>query len=519
MSYAVLDTPSSTATSFTDLGLRPKITSALAQRGVTAPFPIQTATIPDALAGRDILGQGRTGSGKTLSFGLPMLHRLSGGATTAKRPRGIVLAPTRELALQIADALEPYANRQGLQLKVVCGGTSMVRQIAALKNSVDILIATPGRLRDLIEKRACRLDAVEIAVLDEADQMADLGFLPEMRLLLDQMPRSGQRMLFSATLDRGVSDLACEYLTDPARHSVDPSEGVVETMVHHRILVQPGDKDKLAAILASVHDRVIVFVRTQLGADRVAENMRGYGANARALHGGMAQEARTRTLAELRDGTISVLAATDVAARGIDVTGIDLVLNVDPAGGATDYLHRAGRTARAGRSGVVVTLVLPHQRRTATKLFAAGGVRVHEHEARGVFTPALAELTGVTSDRGIDTAIAHIAVRQAEREVVALGQRLAQAQRRVIDLRAAAETAEKTPLPRALRSHDRQGGRTRHGRTDESKRNSATSNRSRSKHHGEGRRKEGRPSRRFTKRDSGGSTRRGHSTRIRSHSS
>ncbi len=452
MSNAVLDhsavptVPSSESTkpnetpTFAALGLAPEVVQALAKRGVTSPFPIQAAAIPDAISGRDVLGQGRTGSGKTLTFGLSLLSRLEGGSTRSLRPRGVVLVPTRELAVQISEALEPYGSVLGLSIKVVCGGTSMSKQIQALKRGVDIVVATPGRLGDLINKqKACILDAVEVAVLDEADQMADMGFLPEVRALLDLMPHDGQRMLFSATLGRGVDTLVKRYLTNPATHSVDPAAGVSATMTHHQVLVKPRDKSAIIAAIAGRQSRAIVFVRTQLGADRVSADLREAGVQAQALHGGMTQDARTKTLAELKEGRIPVLVATDVAARGIDVDGIDLVLHVDPAADATDYLHRAGRTARAGRSGVVVTLALPHQQRSVARLLTNAGVEASPHVAHGAFDEALVAFTGARSLMGIQAEVAALAVRAAEREVVALASKLAEAERKVISIRKAAE--------------------------------------------------------------------------------
>ncbi|CAM5317526.1 DEAD/DEAH box helicase [Streptomyces californicus] len=339
---------------FGDLGLPEGIVRKLAQNGVTTPFPIQAATIPDALAGKDILGRGRTGSGKTLSFGLPTLAALAGGRTEKKKPRAVILTPTRELAMQVADALQPYGDVLGLKMKVVCGGTSMGNQIYALERGVDILVATPGRLRDIINRGACSLEDVQVAVLDEADQMSDLGFLPEVTELLDQVPAGGQRMLFSATMENEIGTLVKRYLSNPVTHEVDSAQGNVTTMSHHVLVVKPKDKAPVTAAIAARKGRTIIFVRTQLGADRIAEQLIESGVKADALHGGMTQGARTRVLEDFKKGYVNALVATDVAARGIHVDGIDLVLNVDPAGDHKDYLHRSGRTARAGRSGVVV---------------------------------------------------------------------------------------------------------------------------------------------------------------------
>ncbi|MEU7254997.1 DEAD/DEAH box helicase [Streptomyces rimosus] len=422
---------------FADLGLDEKIVRKLAANGVTTPFPIQAATIPDALAGRDILGRGRTGSGKTLSFGLPLLSRLAGGHTAKKRPRGVILTPTRELAMQVSDALQPYGDVLGLKLKVVCGGTSMGNQIYALERGVDVLVATPGRLRDIINRGACSLDDVETAVLDEADQMADLGFLPEVTELLDLIPSGGQRMLFSATMENEIGTLVKRYLTDPATHEVDAAQGAVTTMTHHVLVVKPKDKAPVTAAIAARKGRTIIFVRTQLGADRVAEQLCDSGVRADALHGGMTQGARTRTLADFKDGYVNVLVATDVAARGIHVDGIDLVLNVDPAGDHKDYLHRSGRTARAGQSGTVVSLALPHQRRQIFRLMEDAGVDASRHivGGAGAFDEDVARITGARSLTEVQADSATNSAKQAEREAQELSRELERAQRRAAELR------------------------------------------------------------------------------------
>ncbi|MFD7305361.1 DEAD/DEAH box helicase, partial [Streptomyces pharetrae] len=426
---------------FADLGLPEGVVRKLAQNGVTTPFPIQAATIPDALAGKDILGRGRTGSGKTLSFGLPTLTRLAGGRTEKKRPRAVILTPTRELAMQVADALQPYGDVLGLKMKVVCGGTSMGNQIYALERGVDVLVATPGRLRDIINRGACSLEDVQVSVLDEADQMSDLGFLPEVTELLDQVPAGGQRMLFSATMENEIKTLVDRYLNEPVLHEVDAAQGAVTTMSHHILIVKPKDKAPVTAAIASRKGRTIIFVRTQLGADRVAEQLRDAGAKAEALHGGMTQGARTRTLADFKDGYVNVLVATDVAARGIHVDGIDLVLNVDPAGDHKDYLHRAGRTARAGRTGTVVSLALPHQRRQIFRLMEDAGVDASRHiiQGGGAFEPEVAEITGARSMTEVQAESAGHAAQQAEREVAQLTKQLERAQRRAAELREEAD--------------------------------------------------------------------------------
>ncbi|WP_037680986.1 DEAD/DEAH box helicase [Streptomyces griseus] len=435
---SVEETPEVT---FAALGLPEGIVRKLAQNGVTVPFPIQAATIPDALAGKDILGRGRTGSGKTLSFGLPTLATLAGGRTEKHKPRAVILTPTRELAMQVADALQPYGDVLGLKMKVVCGGTSMGNQIYALERGVDVLVATPGRLRDLINRGACSLENVQIAVLDEADQMSDLGFMPEVTELLDQVPAGGQRMLFSATMENEIKTLVDRYLNNPVSHEVDAAQGAVTTMSHHILIVKPKDKAPVTAAIASRKGRTIIFVRTQLGADRVAEQLRDAGVKSDALHGGMTQGARTRTLADFKDGYVNVLVATDVAARGIHVDGIDLVLNVDPAGDHKDYLHRAGRTARAGRTGTVVSLSLPHQRRQIFRLMEDAGVDAGRHIIQGgaAFDPAVAEITGARSMTEVQAESAGNAAQQAEREVAQLNKQLERAQRRATELREEAD--------------------------------------------------------------------------------
>ncbi|MGW6024338.1 DEAD/DEAH box helicase [Streptomyces sp. NPDC055099] len=427
-----------TGPTFGDLGLPEGIVRKLAQNGVTSPFPIQAATIPDALAGKDILGRGRTGSGKTLSFGLPMLATLaSEGRTEKKKPRGVILTPTRELAMQVADALQPYGDVLGLKMKVVCGGTSMGNQIYALERGVDILVATPGRLRDIISRGACSLENTQIAVLDEADQMSDLGFLPEVTELLDQVPSGGQRMLFSATMENEISTLVKRYLNNPVTHEVDSAQGNVTTMTHHILIVKPRDKAPVTAAIASRKGRTIIFVRTQLGADRIAEQLCESGVKADALHGGMTQGARTRVLEDFKKGYVNALVATDVAARGIHVDGIDLVLNVDPAGDHKDYLHRSGRTARAGRSGTVVSLSLPHQRRQIFRLMEDAGVDATRHiiNGGGTFDPEVAEITGARSMTEVQADSAGNAATQAEREVKDLTKELERATRRATELR------------------------------------------------------------------------------------
>ncbi|MFG2694468.1 DEAD/DEAH box helicase [Kitasatospora sp. NPDC048407] len=372
----VQGTPSRPAAeSFAELNLPSGLMKELGAQGVTEPFPIQAATLPDALAGRDVLGRGRTGSGKTLAFGLPLLVRTAGKRAGARHPLALVLVPTRELAQQVTDALAPYAGVLGLRITTVVGGMSITRQANQVRRGTEVLVATPGRLDDLIQRGDVRLDDVAITVLDEADQMADMGFLPQVVKLLEQVAEGGQRMLFSATLDRNVDRLVNRFLTDPVTHSVDPSAGAVTTMDHHLLQLDPADKAETTARIAAREGRVIMFVHTKHGADRLAKQLRAHGVVAAALHGGKSQPQRNRVLDQFRDGQVTALIATNVAARGIHIDGLDLVVNVDPPIDHKDYLHRGGRTARAGESGTVVTLVLPEQRREVNRLMSIAGIR------------------------------------------------------------------------------------------------------------------------------------------------
>ncbi|MBQ1029853.1 DEAD/DEAH box helicase [Micromonospora sp. C97] len=387
--------------SFTTLGLPDPLVRALAQQGITSPFEIQRATLPDALAGRDVLGRGQTGSGKTLAFGLPMIARLADrNRARPMRPRALVLVPTRELAMQVNDALVPLGKAVGIFLKTAVGGVPYDRQIDALRRGVEIIVATPGRLGDLIERGICQLDDVEVTVLDEADQMADMGFLPEVTELLAKTPANGQRLLFSATLDGDVDALVKRFMTDPVTHSTAPSTASVSTMDHHMLLIPPHEKFPVAASIAARDGRTMVFARTQLGVDRLVEQLAAVGVRAGGLHGGKTQRMRTKTLAEFREGRMNVLVATDVAARGIHVDGVTLVLHVDPPKDPKDYLHRAGRTARAGESGAVATLVLPKQRRTTLAMMEKAGVAPAETRVR-VGDAALAELVGAREPSGV----------------------------------------------------------------------------------------------------------------------
>ncbi|WP_370461890.1 DEAD/DEAH box helicase [Micromonospora sp. ALFpr18c] len=386
---------------FAALGLPEPLVRALARQGITTPFEIQRATVPDALAGRDVLGRGQTGSGKTLAFGLPLLARVAAGKPARPmRPRALVLVPTRELAMQVNDALLPLGKSLNVFLKTAVGGVPYDRQIDALRRGVEIIVATPGRLGDLIERGICQLDDVEVTVLDEADQMADMGFLPEVTELLAKTPANGQRLLFSATLDGDVDALVKRFMNDPVTHSTAPSTASVSTMDHHMLLIPPHEKFPVAASIAARDGRTMVFARTQLGVDRLVEQLAAVGVRAGGLHGGKTQRMRTKTLAEFREGRMNVLVATDVAARGIHVDGVTLVLHVDPPKDPKDYLHRAGRTARAGESGAVATLVLPKQRRTTLAMMEKAGVAPAETRVR-LGDPALAELIGAREPSGV----------------------------------------------------------------------------------------------------------------------
>ncbi|WP_326698462.1 DEAD/DEAH box helicase [Streptomyces sp. NBC_01754] len=388
---------------FDDLGLPAPLLATLGAEGVTKPFAIQAATLPNALAGRDVLGRGRTGSGKTLAFGLALLARTAGRRADARRPLALVLVPTRELAQQVTDALTPYARSLKMRTATVVGGMSMGRQASALRAGAEVLVATPGRLGDLVGRGDCRLDRVTVTVLDEADQMADMGFLPQVTELLDQVRPDGQRMLFSATLDREVDQLVQRYLHDPVVHSVDPAAGAVTTMEHHVLHVQGADKYATTTEIAAREGRVIMFLDTKHAVDRLTAHLRGSGVRAAALHGGKSQPQRTRTLDRFRAGDLTVLVATNVAARGIHVDDLDLVVNVDPPTDHKDYLHRGGRTARAGESGRVVTLVLPDQRRDMARLMAEAGITPHTAQVRSG-EAELSRITGARAPSGVPVA-------------------------------------------------------------------------------------------------------------------
>jgi superfamily II DNA/RNA helicase len=369
-------TASAAPVSFATLGLPDPLVRVLAAGGVTRPFPIQAATLPDALAGRDVLGRGRTGSGKTYAFVLPLLTRLAGrpAARRPGRPRALVLAPTRELATQIDEAMAPLARALSLRTATVFGGVGPGRQIAALRAGVDVLVACPGRLADHLQAGHASLDAVEITVLDEADHMADLGFLPVVRRLLDQTPAQGQRLLFSATLDGGVDVLVRRYLTDPVVHSVDSRLSPVAAMTHHVLHVRADDRFAVLADLTATQGRTMVFTRTKRGAKTLTRRLVAAGVSAVELHGNLAQAARTRNLLAFADGAATTLVATDIAARGIHVDDVALVIHADPPVEHKAYLHRSGRTARAGAAGTVVTLMTDGQTAEVRDLTRKAGI-------------------------------------------------------------------------------------------------------------------------------------------------
>jgi superfamily II DNA/RNA helicase len=389
-----------TLPSFADLGVHPELVRALVTGGIREPFPIQAATLPDAIAGRDILGRGQTGSGKTLAFGLAVLTRLAGRRAEPHHPLGLVLVPTRELAMQVSDTLAPLARAAGLSTRLIAGGMPYAKQVRALERGVTVLVATPGRLVDLVKRGDIDLSSVTITVLDEADQMADMGFLPVVREILDTTKPNGQRLLFSATLDRDVDTLVRTYLRDAATHSLAPVHAQVETMDHHVLVVHPADRDEVTAQIAARDGRTIFFVRTQAGADRLADKLAAQGVPVGALHGGKSQAVRTRTLDAFRKGQTDALVATDVAARGIHVDGISLVVHVDSPTDPKDYLHRAGRTARAGESGTVVTLASPRQQRLVSSLAKRAGVDPYVARVRPG-DQTLSDVTGARLPSGI----------------------------------------------------------------------------------------------------------------------
>jgi superfamily II DNA/RNA helicase len=383
---------------FAELGVPAELVEVLADDGITTPFPVQAATLPDALAGRDILGRAQTGSGKTLGFSLPMVSRLAGGSTRSARPRGLVLVPTRELASQVTAVLKPLARAMNLWVTTIFGGVSYGPQVNALQRRTDIVVATPGRLADLISQGECDLSDVEVTVIDEADQMADLGFLPIVRRLLESTPDGGQRMLFSATLDAAIDVLARRFLTDPVLHSVDENSSPAE-IEHHVITIEPSHKLAVVSALAGGDKRSLVFTRTKHGAERLARQLTQAGIPAAELHGNLRQNARSRNLAAFADGIARVMVATDIAARGIHIDGIDLVVHADPPAEHKAYVHRSGRTARGGADGVVVTLQMRSQARDVTAMMRKAGITPHQEVAADADSAVLTEIAGPPAPR------------------------------------------------------------------------------------------------------------------------
>lgn len=397
------------AMSFHSLGLPPVMVHALRAAGIAAPFPIQAATIPDVLDGRDVLGRGPTGSGKTLAFGLPMLVRLKGSASRRGRPRALVLAPTRELALQIESALDEPALSLGLRVAAIVGGIPFKRQVDRLGRGVDLLIATPGRLVDHLGKRTISLDDVLVTTIDEADHMAELGFLPQVEAVLDATPPGGQRLLYSATLDGDVDTLVERYLRDPVSHSTSQAQASVSTMDHVLFHIRAADKFTIVSQIASRSGRTLLFVRTRDGVDRLAGQLRAVGVQVGVLHGEKTQSHRNRTLAEFAQNSTNVLVATDVAARGIHVDDVSLVVHIDPPLEAKDYVHRAGRTARAGESGTVVTLVTEDERDQVDRMLRRAGIDI---TARNIAPDdaVLRRLTGASRPSGVAVVTPDISV-------------------------------------------------------------------------------------------------------------
>jgi superfamily II DNA/RNA helicase len=387
-------------TTFAELGIAAPLVNALSKQGIMHPFPIQIATLPDALAGHDILGRGQTGSGKTLAFGLALLNNLNGKVAKPHKPLALVLTPTRELAQQIDEVLMPLARSIGHESVVVAGGMSYAKQITAMRRGTAILVATPGRLIDLLNKGEVQLDQLQITVLDEADQMADMGFLPVVKEILDQAKLDGQRLLFSATLDRGVDSLVRQYLKNPKTHSLQNDRASVSTMEHFVLVMNPSEKDDITNQVAARNGKTILFVKTQRGADRLADKLAHAGVPVGALHGGKSQAVRTRTLALFKDTANAALVATDVAARGIHVDGISLVVHVDAPTDHKDYLHRAGRTARAGEAGTVVTLATTRQQKSIGSLIQRAGV-LAKYVGVTPLSTDLMKITGAQEPSGI----------------------------------------------------------------------------------------------------------------------
>ncbi len=363
-----------TKATFAGLGVAPGIVEALKAQGITEPFPIQALTIPEALEGRDVCGKAKTGSGKTLAFGIPLLMRT--GRAGPKRPTALVLVPTRELAVQVGEVLEPLAKAAGHRLATVYGGTDLDKQAKALASGVEVVVATPGRLIDLVDRDMVELDATAMLVVDEADRMADMGFLPQVEWLLRHMGAARQTLLFSATLDSAVDQVVRLYLRDPVMHEVQARQVTVEEMSHRFLKVHQLDKAKVCATIIAHSEKTLCFVRTKRGADRLVTALKEEGVKAAAIHGDLRQQLRQRALDQFSAGKLPALVATDVAARGLDIEGVDVVIHYDPPEDHKNYLHRSGRTARAGENGVAVTLVLWDQELAIERLQRRVGLRI-----------------------------------------------------------------------------------------------------------------------------------------------
>jgi superfamily II DNA/RNA helicase len=383
-----------TDTTFAALGVPAPLVEVLTVSGITSPFPIQVATLPDSLAGRDVLGRGRTGSGKTIAFALPLVARLAASTSKRqpKRPRSLILVPTRELANQVAAVVDPLARALGMRTTTIFGGVGQNPQVSALAGGLDVVIACPGRLEDLIQQGHCDLGAIEVTILDEADHMADLGFLPGVKRIMDRTPKVGQRMLFSATLDNGVDILVKRYLSNPTTHSVDPAVAPVSTMTHHVFRVDATDKAKIVQELASGLGRSVLFTRTKHQAKKLAKQLTAAGVPAVDLHGNLSQGARERNLDAFSNGETRVLCATDIAARGIHVDDVAIVVHVDPPAEHKAYLHRSGRTARAGAGGTVVTIATPDQAGEVRTLARQAGITPEVSAIK----PGAREITALT---------------------------------------------------------------------------------------------------------------------------
>ena len=416
-------------TTFAHLGVSPPLVDALAERGIQRPFPIQIQTLPDTLAGNDVLGRGKTGSGKTLAFSIPLVSRLDSRDRRPGRPTGLVLAPTRELATQIAATIEPLAAVRGLRVATIFGGVSQHKQVTALKSGIDIVVACPGRLEDLMKQGVINLGAVHITVIDEADHMADLGFLPGVTRILAATPAVGQRMLFSATLDAAVDTLVKRFLTRPVTRSVTEAMSSTPAMTHHLFCVDGVEaKKELVHRLAAGDSRRILFMRTKHQARKLARQLTQSGIASVELHGNLSQSVRDRNLAAFAAGHARVLVATDIAARGVHVDDIELVVHVDPPPEHKAYLHRSGRTARAGASGDVVTIVLPEQRRDTESMMRKAAIRAVPRQVTAA-SPVIHALAGQPGPRKAD-ALLSVAVARPEPTVASDGRSAARSRRR-----------------------------------------------------------------------------------------